>query len=62
MAPGFGITGDDALESGLALVGSVDQCVEMLQARRETWGVSYIVFGQDNFESFAPVVAALAGT
>jgi len=62
LAPGFGITGDEALSSGIALVGTVDGCVETLQERRETWGVSYIVFGQDNFESFAPVVATLAGT
>jgi len=62
LAPGFGITGDEALSSGIALVGTVDGCVETLQQRRETWGVSYIVLGQDNFESFAPVVAALAGT
>ncbi len=62
LAPGFGITGDEALESGLALVGTVEQCVEVLQERRERWGVSYVSFGQDNFEQFAPVVAALAGT
>jgi probable F420-dependent oxidoreductase len=62
LAPGFGITGDEALESGLALVGTLEQCVEMLQERRERWGVSYVSFGQDNFEQFAPVVAALAGT
>jgi probable F420-dependent oxidoreductase len=62
IAPGFGITGDEALASGLALVGTVDACIEMLQERRERWGVSYISFGQDNFETFAPVVAALAGT
>ena len=61
MAPGFGITGDEALGSGVALVGSVDGCIETLRERRETWDVSYVVFGQDNFESFAPVVAALAG-
>jgi probable F420-dependent oxidoreductase len=62
IAPGLGLTTDELLTSGTALVGSVDACVETLQARRETWGVSYVVFGQDNFEKFAPVVAALAGT
>ncbi|MFO7591221.1 MAG: TIGR03621 family F420-dependent LLM class oxidoreductase [Acidimicrobiia bacterium] len=62
LAPGFGISSDDALASGVALVGTVDGCIETLQQRRETWGVSYVVLGQDNFEAFAPVVAALAGT
>ena len=58
----MGMTADELLTSGTALVGTVDGCVETLQQRRETWGVSYIVLGQDNFEAFAPVVGALAGT
>jgi len=62
VAPGFGLTADEALESGVALVGSVDECCEILQRRREEWQVSYIVFGDDNFEAFAPVAARLAGT
>ena len=62
IAPGFGMTTDELLGSGTALVGTVEGCIETLQARRETWGVSYVVLGQDNFEAFAPVVAALAGT
>jgi probable F420-dependent oxidoreductase len=62
LAPGFGLTADEALASGTALVGTVDQVCDTLQERRETWGVTYIVLGDDNFESFAPVVARLAGT
>jgi probable F420-dependent oxidoreductase len=58
----YGLEPKDTLESGVALVGTVDSGVETLQRRREEWGVSYIVFGEDNFEQFAPVVAALAGT
>jgi probable F420-dependent oxidoreductase len=58
----FGLTPEDALASGVALCGSVEQCIETLQQRREEWHVSYVVFGEDNFEQFAPVVAALAGT
>ena len=30
--------------------------------RREEWGVSYVVIGDDLLEAFAPVVARLAGT
>ena len=62
MAPGFGISADDALESGVALVGTVDSCCELLEQRRDEWGVSYIVLGDDNFEAFAPLVAKLVGT
>ena len=62
VAPGLGMSTDELLDSGTALVGTVEGCIEVLQARREAWGVSYVVIGQDRFEAFAPVVAALAGT
>jgi probable F420-dependent oxidoreductase len=62
MAPGFGLTAEEALDLPIALVGRVQQCIETLQARRERWGYSYIVFGPEHVEMFAPVVAALAGT
>ena len=52
----------EALESGGVLVGTVDEVCDTLVARREEWGVSYIVFGDDQYEQFAPVVARLAGT
>jgi alkanesulfonate monooxygenase SsuD/methylene tetrahydromethanopterin reductase-like flavin-dependent oxidoreductase (luciferase family) len=60
MAPGFGISPDEALASGVACVGTVDQVCELLEQRREEWGVSYVIFGDDTFEQFAPVVARLA--
>ncbi|MFA5883960.1 MAG: TIGR03621 family F420-dependent LLM class oxidoreductase [Acidimicrobiia bacterium] len=62
LAPGFGVSADDALHSAVACVGTVDQVCDLLVQRREEWGVSYVVFGQDTFEAFAPVVARLAGT
>jgi probable F420-dependent oxidoreductase len=62
VAPRFGIAPDDALRSGIALVGTVDSVCDQLRQRREQWGVSYAVIGEDNFEAFAPVVARLAGT
>ncbi|MSO79828.1 MAG: TIGR03621 family F420-dependent LLM class oxidoreductase, partial [Acidimicrobiia bacterium] len=62
LAGGFGLSAQEALDSGVALVGTVEQCIERLQKRREEWGVTYIVLGDDTFEAFAPVVAALAGT
>jgi probable F420-dependent oxidoreductase len=58
----YGMKPEDTLESGVALCGTVDQCVETLQKRRDEWDVSYVVFGEDTFEQFAPVVAALAGS
>jgi len=58
VASGFGINAEEVLDSGVALVGTVDQCCETLERRREEWDVSYV----DTFEQFAPVVARLAGT
>jgi probable F420-dependent oxidoreductase len=62
MAPGFGVSPDEALDSAVACVGTLDEVVDLLVQRREEWGVSYCVFGDDSFEAFAPVVARLAGT
>ncbi|MFM8304636.1 MAG: TIGR03621 family F420-dependent LLM class oxidoreductase [Actinomycetota bacterium] len=62
LAPGFGVEADDALHSSVACVGTVDEVCDLLVRRREEWGVSYCVFGEDTFEAFAPVVGRLAGT
>jgi probable F420-dependent oxidoreductase len=58
----FGLDADTALESGVALVGTADECCDLLVQRREEWGVSYVILGDDQYESFAPVVERLAGT
>lgn len=62
MAPGMGLSSDEALESGVALVGTIDEICDTLVARREEWGVSYVVVGDEHIDAFAPVVARLAGT
>jgi probable F420-dependent oxidoreductase len=62
VAPTFGLDPDEALEAGVTLVGTVDECCDILVGRRDEWGVSYIVLGEDQFEAFAPVVSRLAGT
>ncbi|MCZ7525594.1 MAG: TIGR03621 family F420-dependent LLM class oxidoreductase [Acidimicrobiia bacterium] len=62
VAPAFGLTPEEALESGIALVGTVEEMVEQLQARREEYGFSYVVVDEDVMEDFAPVVERLAGT
>ncbi len=48
--------------SPFALVGPIDKIVGELQERREKWGFSYIIVGQNDVEAFAPVVAELSGT
>ncbi len=46
-----------------AWVGTVDQIVEDLEARRQRWDASYLVVqGPDSMRTMAPVVAKLAGT
>jgi probable F420-dependent oxidoreductase len=49
------------LESPFVLIGTPAQIVEDLLRRRQRWGFSYVVVGADDVESFAPVVAELAG-
>lgn len=62
VAPGFGMPAAEVLQSPHALIGSVDQIVDVLQERRGRYGFSYIALSGDGFEQFAPVVAKLAGT
>ena len=44
-----------------ALIGSVEQIVDTLEARRDAFGISYVTVGDAAMEMFAPVVAQLAG-
>ena len=52
---------DDILQSPYVLIGTVDQVVDDLQARRQRWDISYYVTFEPYMEAFAPVVARLAG-
>jgi probable F420-dependent oxidoreductase len=61
LAPSFGVSAAEALESGAALVGTEDEIAEQLHRRREKWGLSYVVVGDENVDEFAPIVAKLAG-
>jgi probable F420-dependent oxidoreductase len=58
----IGFTPDQVLDSPFALIGSPEQLVEALLARRERWGFSYVIVGAADIDPFAPVVAALAGS
>jgi probable F420-dependent oxidoreductase len=44
------------------LVGSAEEIVERLHARRERIGVNYITIPQDQLDSFAPICARMRGT
>jgi probable F420-dependent oxidoreductase len=58
----LGLPGEDALELPIVLIGTVDELCERLLKRRERWGFTNIVVPAAAMESFAPVVAQLAGT
>ncbi len=55
------LTPDEILQSPYVLIGTIDQLVEDLQARRARWGISYYVVFEPYLDAFAPVVARLAG-
>jgi probable F420-dependent oxidoreductase len=55
------LTPDEALESPFALLGCLEQIEELLQARRERWGISSYTVFEPAVELLAPVVARLSG-
>lgn len=62
MAPAFGTTPEEALDTPVALVGTVDDMISQIERRRERWDMTYHVVGSEVIDEFAPVVARLAGT
>ena len=62
MAAGFGVEPQDILAMPHFLIGTVEEVVENLQARRERYGISYVIVPGEAAEPFAPVVARLTGT
>ena len=52
---------EEVLESPYVLIGTVDEIIEDIQARRERWGISYYAIFEPYVDAFAPVVARLAG-
>jgi probable F420-dependent oxidoreductase len=62
MAGAFGVAPEEALETPVVLAGTLEQMIDDVQARRERWGMSYVVVGIDVMKRFAPAVAKLVGT
>src|SRR5262249_5564865 len=56
-----GLSVDRAFEMPAIFIGSVDQIVDEMQARRERHGLSYFVAGDRSLDLAAPIVPRLAG-
>ena len=61
IASAFGITKDEARLAPPCLVGSEDEIVASVEERRERWQISYHVIEDNAIDTFAPIVARLAG-
>ena len=61
LAADFGLPAAEVLASPHTLIGSIDQMVDRLQERRDTFGISYVTVGEDLMDPLAPVVARLRG-
>ncbi|HXB04866.1 MAG TPA: TIGR03621 family F420-dependent LLM class oxidoreductase [Candidatus Angelobacter sp.] len=62
MAAGLQSEPGEVLQTPHFLIGTVEQIVEDLQARRERFGISYVVVPDEAAQSLAPVVERLTGT
>src|SRR5262245_25402898 len=61
IANAFGISVEEARLAPPCLVGSEDDIVASLEERRDRWQMSYHVIEDNAIETFAPIVARLAG-
>ncbi len=57
----FGIGREQVLQVPRLLVGTSDQIVEDLQARRKRYGISYITVVEEHMDALAPIVQRLTG-
>ena len=62
LAPGFGLPPEVLLTAPFFQIGTVNQIAENIQAMRDRWGISYILFQSDGVVPMGPVVARLTGT
>ena len=56
-----GLPVERVFEMPSIFIGSVDQIVDVMRARRERYGISYYVVRDGSLEIAAPIVAHLAG-
>ncbi len=61
VGPGMQLEPEQVREMPHFLIGTIDQIVEVLQARRERFGFSHIAVPGDMADALAPVVERLAG-
>jgi probable F420-dependent oxidoreductase len=61
LSPAFGLPPEVILAAPFFQLGTVEQITEDIQAMRERWGISYVLFQSDGIVPMAPVVARLAG-
>jgi probable F420-dependent oxidoreductase len=62
VAPRLELNPDEILEMPHFLIGTVEQITEDIQARRDRFGLTFIVVQGEAAEDLAPVVQRLAGT
>jgi probable F420-dependent oxidoreductase len=62
LAAGIGSEAKEVLDMPHFLIGSIGQMIEDVQARRERFGISYVVLPDSATESLAPLVERLTGT
>jgi alkanesulfonate monooxygenase SsuD/methylene tetrahydromethanopterin reductase-like flavin-dependent oxidoreductase (luciferase family) len=61
IAPRLQLDPDEIISMPHFLIGTVDELVEDIVARRERFGISFIVVQGEVAEDLAPVVERLAG-
>ncbi|HEV2809052.1 MAG TPA: TIGR03621 family F420-dependent LLM class oxidoreductase [Acidimicrobiales bacterium] len=61
LAATWGVSPDSVLASPHAVLGSADQVVDDLLARRERFGISYVTVPEPAMDAFAEVIGALDG-
>ena len=61
MAAGLQSQPGEILQTPHFLIGTVEQIIEDLQARRERYGISYVIVPDEAAQSLAPVVERLTG-
>lgn len=58
----FGLDAEQALGMLQVLIGTEQQMIDELRARRDRYGISHIVVNEAGYEALSPIVGALAGT